>query len=136
MTKSFSLSVLVAALSAAAVTVPLAVWAEFSITGRQGVSALPAFFPIFLTVALWLRCSRTTNRAATITCLVTAGAWYGLLWFAALTQPHIGGFATALARAVSELLYSASPVVLVGIAGGVACLGLMMSASPVRGPLD
>lgn len=136
MTKSFSLSVLVPALSVAAATVPLAVWLDFSTLGRQGVSALPALFPAFLAAVLATRPPKSTSRAAALAGGIAAGSWHGFLWFAALTQPRQGGFPAALARALSDLLYAAPPVVLVGLAGGVASLGLMMSASPGRGPQD
>lgn len=136
MTKSFSLSVLVPALSAVAATVPVAVWLDFNVTGGQGVSALPALFTAFLTAALTLRFSKSTTRAAALLCGIATGAWHALCWFAALTQPQMGGFAAALAGALFELLYTASPALLVGLAGGTAALGLMMSVSPVRGRHD
>jgi len=136
MTKSFSLSALVPALSAAAATVPVAVWLDFSTPGRQGVSALPTFFTSFLAAALWARLSKSTNRTMALFGWLLVGSWHAFLWFAALTQPQGGGFTTALARALSELLYSASPALLAGVAGGVAALGLMMFVSLDAGRSD
>ncbi|MBA83772.1 MAG: hypothetical protein CML69_03445 [Rhodobacteraceae bacterium] len=136
MTKSFPLSVLVPALSAAAATVPVAVWLDFNVTGGQGVSALPALFPALSAAALALRFARSAQHAAALSCGIATVAWHVLCWFAALTQPQMGGFPAALARALFELLYTASPALLVGLAGGTASLGLMMSVSPVRGRQD
>ncbi len=84
MTKSFSLSVLVPALSALAAIVPLVVWLGFSTLSRQGVSALPAFF-------------------------------------------------TTLVRTLSELLYTANPAVLAGLAGVLTTVGLLMTTTRDRG---
>lgn len=136
MTKSFSLSVLVPTLVAVSAAVPLAVWSGFDITGRQGVSALPALFPGFLVALFWVRHSKSTSRAAPLPWIVAAGSWHAFMWFTALTQPYAGSFPSALARAFCELLYSASPALLAGLAGVLASLGLMMSVSPVRGPQD
>lgn len=136
MTKSFSLSALVPALSGVAALVPVAAWHDFNTPGWQGVSALPVLFPVLLLAGLWVKFSKSMNHLAVLALALVGGAWHAFLWFAALTQPHRGGFPAALGRAAFELLYSASPVFLVGLAGSVASLGLMMSVSPVRGPQD
>ena len=130
MTKSFPLSVLVPALSAITAVIPLAVWHDFNITGRQGVSALPVLFTAFVIAALATRSFKPTNHVAG---LMATGSWHGFLWFATLTQPPQGRIWPALARALSELLYTTSPILLVGLAGGVAILVLMMLTPPQQG---
>lgn len=135
MTKSFSLSVLVAVLPTLVALVPVAIWLDFDTPGRQGVSALPA---LVLTLALgWplARAVHSKTRAA-LAWAALGLLWQGALWAVALTPSPAQTFAGALARALSEWLYAAPPALLIGVAGTLATLGLMMSNSPVRGPQD
>lgn len=132
MTKSFSLSVLVPTLSLVAALVPIAAWQDFNPLGWQGVSALPAIFATIPITQIWRNFPFTFRYFPIIASGASAALWYAFLWFAALTQPPQISFPSAIARALSEVLYSAPPVLMVGIAAGVAALGLMISAAPAR----
>lgn len=136
MTKSFSLSVLVPALSGLAALVPVAAWHDFNTPGWQGVSVLPALFPLCFLGTTWRRNFNNNNALPTFIAALICVGWQAILWATVLTQPHQGSLISALIRVFFEFLYAAPSVVLVGIAGTIASLGLMMSAPPVRGPQD
>jgi hypothetical protein len=136
MTKSFSLSVLVAALPVLAASVPMAVWLAFDTSGRQGVSALPALFLTLVLSLPLLRAHRQNQPLARAKWVILSLLWQAMLWAIALTPSPAHSLTSALAYTLSELLYSAPPALLIGVAGSTATLGLMMSNSPVRGPKD
>lgn len=136
MTKQFSLSALVAALSTAAATVPMVAWLTFDTPGRQGVSALPALVPTLLIAWPLARSLATRNRLGQIAWSVTMALWQLVLWITCLSPTPSQTLVGAFARVFSEWLYAAPPVLLIGMAGAIATLGLMMSVSPVRGPQD
>ncbi|WP_420569683.1 hypothetical protein [Thalassovita sp.] len=136
MTKSFSLSVLVAVLPVVAACAPLAVWLAFDTPGRQGVSALPALVPTLLLGWPLARAVRLHLPVVSVIWAMLGLLWQGVLWVVAVTPSPAQTFAEAFARALSEWLYAASPVLLIGVAGSLATLGLMMSNSPVRGSQD
>jgi hypothetical protein len=136
MTKSFSLSVLVAALPVLAASVPMAVWLAFDTPGRQGVSALPAL--VFTLLLAWPTI-RSLQRNSLAYAAFWGGAsllWQAVLWVVALFPSPAQTWLGALAHTLSEALYVAPPALLICLAGALATLGLMMSNSPVRGSKD
>ncbi len=136
MTKSFSLSVLVAALPVISAIVPIAVWLAFDTPGRQGVSALPALVTTLLLSWPLGRSLRQNNRPASVFWCCIALTWQGSLWAVALTPSPARTWLQALVHTLFEALYAAPTALLIGVAGTMATLGLMMSNSPVRGPKD
>jgi len=135
MTKSFSLSVLVPALSGIASSVPLAIWLAFDTTGRQGTSVLPV---LFLSVLLPLALARSFDRKpnARLGGALIFSIWHVTLWAVCLGDTPAKTLSGAYVFVLSEWIYTAHSALLIGIAALLSSLALMMSASPVRGPKD
>lgn len=95
-------------------------------------------FPLSILVTALSGAGATVSRSVWVTfCILSLPwAWDIVLWLVALMQPSVGYFLTALVFALCEVLYSASPAVLVGAVGAMTCLGVVVSAPAGRGHSD